>query len=185
MDGFSRRAMMIGVGASLMTAACGNEISGQGTAVIDARVSETLLYMNENYPGTRDLRDKAAGILVMPLITKAGFGLGGSFGRGALQIEDVTVDYYSAASASFGLQIGAKQFAHVLFFMNAEALSAFRQGEGWSAGGDIEYAISDQATNLSADTIDSLSPVIALIFGQAGAHVGASLEGTKYTRIMF
>jgi len=184
MNGFSRRTMIIGVGASVAVAACGNGVGGQGAAAIDARAAETLKYMYENYPGTRDLSDKASGVLVMPLITKAGFGLGGSYGRGALQIEDVTVDYYSAASASFGLQIGAKQFTHVLFFMNQEALSVFRQGDGWAAGGDIEYAISDQGGNMSADTIDSLSPVVALVFGQAGIHVGATLEGTKYTRII-
>ena len=47
-----------------------------------------------------ELRDKASGILVMPLVTKAGLGFGGAYGRGALRVNDVSVDYYSATSGS-------------------------------------------------------------------------------------
>ena len=43
------------------------------------------------------------------LLTEAGFGIGGAYGRGALRINDVTVDYYSAAKATIGFQIGAQQ----------------------------------------------------------------------------
>ena len=63
----------------------------------------------------------------MPLVTEAGFGFGGSYGRGALRIEGVTVDYYSATKATFGFQIGAQQYAHALFFMTPEALEEFRR----------------------------------------------------------
>ncbi len=184
MSSISRRALIASIGAAAMIPACGNGVDRQGGARIDARVAATLSQLYQTYPETRDLADKAAGILVMPLITEAGFGLGGSFGRGALQIDAVSVDYYSAASASFGFQIGAQQFAHVLFFMTPEALAGFRQGDGWAVGGDIEYAAINQGGNISADTTSALSPVIAVVFGQAGLHVGATLEGTKYTRII-
>ncbi|HGG63375.1 MAG TPA: twin-arginine translocation pathway signal, partial [Rhodobacteraceae bacterium] len=128
--------------------------------------------------------NKAVGMLVMPLITKAGFGLGGSYGRGALRVNGVTVDYYSAAAASIGLQIGAQQFSHVLYFMTDEALADFRRSSGWAAGGDLEYALNDNGGNVSTETTVALAPVVAVIFGQAGLMVGATLEGTKYTRII-
>lgn len=184
MSSFSRRGILVCAGAAAFTSACGNGIGSQGGAEIDARVAATLNNMYETYPGTRDLASKAAGMLVMPLITEAGFGLGGSYGRGALQINNVSVDYYSATSASIGLQIGGQQFTHVLFFMTQEALHDFRVSDGWAAGGDIEYVAIDQGANISADTTNVLAPVIAVIFGQAGLHVGATLEGTKYTRII-
>ncbi len=180
----SRRGFILGTGALVTTAACSNGVDAGGSARIDARVGPTLDHMYSTYPGTRDLANKAVGMLVMPLITEAGFGIGGSFGRGALQIDGATVDYYSAASGSFGLQIGAKQFAHVLFFMTNEALYGFRSSHGWAAGADLEYAVSDQGGDVSTDTTTALSPVIAVIFGQAGLHIGATLEGTKYTRII-
>ncbi len=123
-------------------------------------------------------------MLVMPLVTKAGFGIGGAYGRGALRIDGVTVDYYSAASGTVGLQIGAQQYSHVLFFMTSEALERFRRSPGWAAGADIEYTLNQEGENLTAETTTTMSPVIALIFGQAGLIAGATLKGTKYTRII-
>lgn len=120
----------------------------------------------------------------MPLITEGGFIVGGGYGRGALRVGGATVDYYSATKGSVGLQIGAQQFAHVLFFMTEDALAGFRRASGWVAGADIEYVFSDQGENLRADTTTASTPVLAVIFGRAGALVGASLEGTKYTRII-
>lgn len=167
-----------------MTAACGNGVGSGGAETIDARVDATLNFMYRTYPGTDELRDKASGMLVMPLVTEAGFGVGGSYGRGALRVNDVTVDYYSAAQASIGLQIGAQQYAHVLFFMTEEALMEFRRSSGYAAGADLEYVFQDEGESLEAATTTSLAPVIAVIFGQAGLRVGATLEGTKYTRII-
>ncbi len=181
----TRRAFLAGGGATILaTAGCSNGLSSRGSQNIDARVASTLEYLYSNYPSTRDLRDKASGILVMPLITKAGFGVGGSYGRGALVVDGMPIDYYSAATANVGLQIGAQQYAHVLFFMTNDALYDFRNSSGYEAGADIEYAVRDRGGNLSATTTTSLTPVIGVIFGQAGLIAGATLEGTKYTRII-
>ena len=90
----------------------------------------------------------------------------------------------SATKGSFGLQIGAQQYAHVLFFMTEPALTGFRRSQGWAAGADVEYVFKDQGGNLRAETTTSVAPVIAVIFGQAGLLVGATLEGVKYTRII-
>lgn len=184
MKKITRRSVALGIVASTSLAACGNGIGSGGAATIDARVNSTLDEMYRAYPGTRDLSNRAAGILVMPLITEVGIGLGGSYGRGALRVGDSTVDYYSAASGSAGLQVGAQQFSHVLFFMTPEALLEFRQSPGWAAGADVEYAVNSQSEMLRAETTTSLSPVIAVVFGQTGLRLGATLEGTKYTRII-
>lgn len=183
MTQMTRRAFGLSA-AALPLAACSNGIGSTGAATIDARVAETLTFMYQTYPGTASLRDQASGLLVMPLVTEAGLGLGGSFGRGALQIGGTTVDYYSAAAASAGLQIGAQQYSHVLFFMTDEALQEFRAGPGWAAGANIEYAVNASGETLLADTTTALSPVIAVVFAQVGLRVGATLEGTKYTRII-
>lgn len=165
-------------------AGCANGIGNSNDQRIDLRVDQTLDFMYNRYPSTVTLAEKSTGMLVMPVVTEAGFGVGGSFGRGALRVNDITVDYYSAASASAGFQIGAQQFAHVLFFMTDEALLDFRRSSGWAAGADIEYAIQAQGGSVRAETTTTLAPVIAAIFGQAGFRVGATLEGTKYTRII-
>lgn len=185
MDMMNRRSFTLAALAGAgMTAACGNGVGSNGAAEIDARVTNTLNYLYSNYPNARTLEAKSTGILVMPLITEAGFGVGAGYGRGALLVDNATVDYYSATKGSFGLQIGASQHAHVLFFVTEGALAEFRRSNGWAAGADLKYAAIDQGQNLEVDTTTSLAPVIAVVFGQAGLHVGATLEGTKYSRII-
>lgn len=170
-------------GASL-TAACGNGVGSDGAATIDARVDATLNEMYANYPNTAAIAEKASGMLVMPLVTEAGFGLGGGYGRGALRVGGATVDYYSNTKASAGLQIGFQQYAHVLFFMTDAALADFRSSQGWTLGADVEYVVSDKAGNVGTDTTTLNSPVLAAVFSQAGLRIGATLEGSKYNRII-
>lgn len=185
MSKLTRRSFALGALATApVLAGCANGVGSHGSTKIDARADTTLDYLYNTYPYTQELGQKAAGILVMPLITEAGFGIGGGYGRGALRIDNVTVDYYSATKGSIGLQIGAQQFAHVLFFMTDGALANFRRASGWVAGGDLEYVFKDKGQNVRADSITANAPVQAMIFGQAGAMAGVSLEGMKYSRII-
>ena len=181
---FTRRDTLLGLGAVSLLSACANGVGGSGAATIDARVDSTLSQLYANYPATRELADKSVGQLVMPLVTEAGLGLGGGYGRGALRVGGATVDYYSVVKASGGLQIGAQQYAHVLYFMTQDALSNFRRSPGYAAGANVEYATPESGETLAAETTTSLAPVIAVIFGQSGLRVGATLEGVKYTRII-
>jgi lipid-binding SYLF domain-containing protein len=180
----TRRRVILAGTALAALAACNNGTGSSGAATLDARVDSTLAFLTETYPNTRDLLSRAAGVLVMPLVTEVGLGLGAAYGTGALRIGGATVDYYSATAASAGLQIGAQQYSHVLFFMTEEALAEFRASPGWVAGAGLEYAANTEAETLVADTVTSLSPVIAVVFGQTGLRLGATIEGTKYTRII-
>lgn len=181
----TRRGLLVGAGAVAATAlaACNNGIGSNGSAQIDARVAATEQFLFTQYPGTRDLASRAAGVLYMPLMTEVGAGFGGAFGRGALRIQGVTVDYYSAAKGSFGLQIGAQQYAHTLFFMTPGALEKFRRSSGWAAGADVRYASPEEGASIGKETTE-LDEVIALVYGQQGLIAGATLSGIKYTRII-
>lgn len=185
MTDVTRRVFLGGAGAAvLLTAGCANGVGSNGAAQIDARVNATRDYLFSQYPGTRELAARSAGVLYMPLITEAGLFYGGAYGRGALRIRDVTVDYYSATKASFGLQIGAQQYAHALFFTNEAALSEFRRSAGWAASGDIRYATPEAGGSIGKQTNEIDSGVEAFVFGQQGLIAGASLAGVKYTRII-
>jgi lipid-binding SYLF domain-containing protein len=178
----TRRGLLLGAGALGLTA-CNNGVGSNGGAQIDARVDATQSFLFSRYPGTQDLANRANGVLYMPLMTEAGFGIGGAFGRGALRIGGATVDYYSAAKGTIGFQIGAQQYAHALFFMTSEALEEFRRSSGWAASGEIRYATPEQGASIGKETTE-LDPVIALVFGQQGLIAGATLGGVKYTRII-
>ncbi len=181
----TRRTLIGALGGMAVLAACSGPDRDDGAARIDARVDSALRYLYANHPETVGLRDKAEGILVMPVVTKAGLLLGGgAYGRGALRVRDVTVDYYSVASATFGPQFGAQQHSHALFFMTEDALQKFRNSPGLAAGSDTEFVLGRQAENISTETTMALNPVIGVIFGQAGLTAGATLKGVKYSRII-
>ena len=184
-SGLSRRVFTLGAlaGASV-TAACGNGIGNTNADELDSRTDATVNEMFRLYPNTKSLADKASGMLVMPVVTEAGFGFGGAYGQGALRIQGATVDYYSLTEGSWGLQIGAQQYSHVLFFMTDEALNNFRQSPGWAVGADIKYVISDIGEGAAASSTTALSPVLAAVFNRGGLYAGAALEGNKYNRII-
>lgn len=184
MSTYSRRGFIVAGGSVPLLAACGNGVNSGAAERIDARVDAAIDFMVQEVPGTGQLVEDAAGMLVMPLVTQAGFGVGGAYGRGALRVNGATVDYYSAIAGTFGLQIGAQQYAHTLFFMTDEALRNFRASPGWSAGANVRYAVNATGASLGVDTTTILDPVIAVVYGQAGLIVGATLEGTRYTRII-
>jgi lipid-binding SYLF domain-containing protein len=180
----SRRGLLAAGGATLGLAACGNGIGSNGGTTLDARVDATRDYMKRNFPLAYAKIQQASGVLYMPLMTEAGLFFGGAYGRGALRINDVTVDYYSATQGSWGLQVGAQQYAHIILFMTPEALANFRSSPGWTAGADMQYATPDGGQNAGVDTTTTSAPVVAYVFGQAGFIIGATLSGTKYTRII-
>ena len=185
MDKITRRGLIVGLGgAGVMLAGCGNPVGGPGPEILDARVDRMRDFLFERYPGTRDLADQAHGVLYMPLVTEGGLFLGGSYGRGALRIDGATVDYYSSTRASVGLQIGAQQYAHALFFMTREALAEFRASDGWGVSADLRYATPEGGAAAGMDTTTRQAPIIALVFGQAGLIAGASLSGVRYARIV-
>ncbi|MDG1430499.1 MAG: YSC84-related protein [Paracoccaceae bacterium] len=186
MKNITRRLVTFGLGAAALAtvAACGNGVGSNGAPTIDARADQTLSYLYNTYPSTRDIADKAAGVLVMPLITEAGVGLGAAYGRGVLRVGDVTVDYYSITQASAGFQFGAQQYAHTLFFMTEESLADFRRSSGYVAGADLEYVFQNEGDSFKADTNTITEPILAMVFGQAGVRIGATVEGAKYTRII-
>lgn len=181
---WTRRAALAG-GLTVLLAGCASvEGSAQRATQIDQRVDAALSFLESTVPGSDDLGVKAAGVLVMPLVTEAGFGVGGSYGKGALRINGATIDYYQATQASFGFQIGAQQYAHAIFFMTEEALSNFRNGAGLTVGGELKITLADTGENISAETLTALDPVVGIVFGQAGLIAGASLDGTIYNRII-
>jgi lipid-binding SYLF domain-containing protein len=152
-------------------------------AEIDADVRTTMEDFFAKVRGSRELVNKSAAILVFPSVIKAGIGIGGEYGEGALLTRERTVDYYNIVSASIGFQLGAQQRAVILVFMTPEALAAFRRTKGWKVGVDASVAVISVGAGGSIDTARISSPIVGFIFDQKGLMYNLTLEGTKITRI--
>ncbi len=152
-------------------------------AVIDARVDLALAELFSKVVGAQDLHDRAVGVLIMPDIVKGGLIVGGSYGEGALRVAGATVEYYSIASASVGLQVGIQKTKAALFFMTEDALARFRRADGWEVGADAEVTFPGSGVNVSTDSTTRNAPIVGIVFGEDGFLAGASLQGSKYSRI--
>lgn len=150
---------------------------------IDAQVRESLLQFQKQTSAGHELAQKAAGMLVFPKVIKAGLGVGGEFGEGALLVGGKTVAYYNIASASIGLQFGAQARSEILLFMNASALGNFRKSAGWRAGVDGSVALATLGAGGSIDTETAQKPIIGFIFSNQGLMYNLTFEGTKISRI--
>ena len=150
---------------------------------IDAGVDETLDRFFYNIRGAAELANKAVGILVFPSVVKAGFGIGGEYGEGALLVRRRTVGYYNTVSASIGFQLGVQARSVIIMFMTPEALDQFRATAGWKIGADASVAIVTVGVGGSIDTNKITSPVIGFILDPKGLMYNLTLEGSKISRI--
>lgn len=150
---------------------------------IDTKVSGALAQFRKEVPGGAEFLSKASGVLVFPDVIKAGLVVGGEYGAGALRIGGKTVQYYNIASASFGFQIGAQQYAIVMVFLNNEALQKFRDSKGWEAGVDGSVAIAEWGAGEDINTQNFKDPIVGFVFSNKGLMAGISIEGSKITEI--
>ena len=150
---------------------------------IDTDVQEVLKDFSYLSPGNKELLEKANGILVFPSVIKAGFLVGGEYGEGSLQIGGKTVNYYSIASASLGLQLGAQERAEIILFMDKNALDKFVGSDGWSAGVDGSIAVIDAGAGKGLSTETIKDPIIAIIMRNRGLMANLSFEGAKISKI--
>jgi lipid-binding SYLF domain-containing protein len=152
------------------------------TEQIDADVAAALTRFYAQDQDHRDLAQKASAILVFPHLTKAGAGIGGEYGEGALEIDGKTVGYYKMTGASLGATLGAAHRSEVILFMTDDARAKFMNSRDWTVGVDAGVAIVKGA-GVKADTETLRRPVVAFVFGEQGLIADVSMEGAKVSKL--
>jgi len=150
---------------------------------INIEVDAALERFYKEVPGAKKFAQRAKGILVFPSVIKAGFGIGGEYGEGALRIANKTVEYYSTAAASIGFQIGAQTKTVILVFLKSAALKKFRASDGWEAGVDGSVALVKVGKGGSIDSTNIRDPIVGFIFSNEGLMYNLTIEGSKYSRL--
>lgn len=161
-----------------------NRAEAKSKEEINIGVDATLEQFRKEVPGGTEFLKKAKGVLVFPSVIKAGFGIGGEYGEGALRIDGKTVEYYSTAAASIGFQLGLQSKSIVLVFLANDALSHFRESKGWKAGVDGSVAIVEWGKGGDINTIDIEDPIVGFVFSNKGLMFNLTIEGSKFTKII-
>jgi len=150
---------------------------------IDERTDKALTEFRKEVRGADAVLAKAAGVLVFPSVKKAGIGVGGEYGQGALRVGGETVAYYSTASASIGFQLGAQARRQMIVFLDPQALEKFRLSDGWEVGVDASVAVVTIDAGGSIDATQLNQPIVAFVFDSKGLMYNLSLEGSKISQI--
>lgn len=175
----SRRLAFAGSMALLALAVGAGSAEASKPATINAGVDAAIKQCYGSVAGCEAVAEQAKGVLVFPEVTRAGVGIGGSYGVGALQVDGKTVGYYSTTGASIGLQAGAEKHAEVIMFLTDEALARFVKSTGWQVGGDASVTVIDEGSSSNIDTLTENHPVVAFVYGEKGLMGALALEGTK------
>ena len=181
-------AVALGLGSIAMvgctTTPKGAEASGPtARAAIDREVDATLSRLYSTVPGTREMVQRSAGVLVFPSVVGGSFVVGAEYGRGALREGGRTTGYYSTTAGSIGLQAGGQSKAVIYVFNTREALEKFKNSKGWTAGVDATVAVGKIGANGSVDTETMKQAVSSFILTNVGLEAGAAVGAAKITQI--
>jgi lipid-binding SYLF domain-containing protein len=178
---FVRSLSRIFVAAAFAFAPVSAIAAGAAELASDANASLQQLYAS--VPAAKALGASANAILVFPKVTKAGLGVGGQYGEGALLKGGKPVAYYSTAGASIGLQAGAQTYSYALFFMNPNALAQLDKADGFEVGVGPTVVVMDEGKAKTMTTTTAKDDIYAFIFGQKGLMAGLGVQGNKITKI--
>ena len=174
---------LVGIFVGAALAFAGQVAMAATAAELSRDANARLQQLYASVPAAKALGSKAQAILVFPKVTKAGLGVGGQFGEGALLKGGKAVAYYNTAGASIGLQAGAQQFGYAMFFMTANALAQLDKADGFEVGVGPTVVVVDEGMAKTMTTTTVKDDIYAFIFGQKGLMAGVGLQGNKITKI--
>ena len=182
------KTYMAGVlaGAALFCAAYPSVAQDKGKTAATELASESKAALQQLYasvPLAKELGPKAQAILVFPKVTKAGLGIGGQYGEGALLKGGTAVAYYKTTGASVGLQAGGQQYGYAMLFMNAKALAQLDNAKGFEVGVGPSVVLVDEGMAKTTTTTTLKDDIYAFVFGQKGLMAGLGIQGNKISKI--
>ena len=126
--------------------------------------------------GASDMFKSAYGFALFPTIGKAGFVVGGAYGKGRVYEQGKYIGATAMTQATIGFQLGASGFSQVIFFQDERALSEFTNGS-FEFGAEAEATALTASAGLSANTSGSSATA-------SGGKNNATTGGIGYNKGM-
>jgi lipid-binding SYLF domain-containing protein len=147
-------------------------------------VMQEVLNVPDNIP--RELLEKAECVIVIPSVRKLAFGVGASYGRGAMvcrQGEKFRGPWgapamYALEGGSVGFQIGGEATDLILLVMNDRGMESILSSKV-KLGADASVAAGPKGRDASADTDAWMRAEILSYSRSRGLFAGVSLEGSS------
>jgi lipid-binding SYLF domain-containing protein len=175
----------IAVAASLVASSItlpARAATGDDQALVDHAIGTLQdLRADKEFGNARDLMHRARAVLIAPRIFKAGFFVGGEGGQAVLMTRGArgwsSPAFYTVASASFGLQIGAQESEMIIFVMSDKALQALMR-DNFKIGANAGIAVATLGSTVEGATTANAGADIVVWASSSGAYAGLSLDGS-------
>lgn len=146
-------------------------------------VMQEVLNIPDDIP--RDLLEKAECVIVIPSVRKLAFGVGASYGRGAMVCRKGekfngpwgSPAMYALEGGSVGFQIGGEATDLILLVMNDRGMESILSSKV-KLGADASIAGGPKGRDASANTDASMRAEILSYSRSRGVFAGVSLEGS-------
>jgi SH3 domain-containing YSC84-like protein 1 len=183
----TRRTLIPASAAAALLATAGISLPAHADSGPQDTVNHALgtlqdLRGDKEFGNALQLMRRARAVLIAPRIFKAGFFVGGEGGRAVLMARGARGSwshpaFYTVASASFGLQIGAQESEMIMFIMSERALNAVMQNK-FQIGANAGIAVATLGSTVAGATTTNAGPDIVVWASSSGAYAGISLDGT-------
>jgi lipid-binding SYLF domain-containing protein len=146
-------------------------------------VMQEVLNVPDNIP--QELLEKAECVIVIPSVKKLAFGVGASYGRGAMVCRQGAKfrgpwgapAMYALEGGSIGFQIGGEATDLILLVMNDRGMDSILSSKV-KLGADASVAGGPKGRDASADTDAWMRAEILSYSRSRGLFAGVSLEGS-------
>ncbi len=169
------------LGVALLTAAPACAGSDQQADVDHALGTLQDLHNDKAFGNARELMRSARAVMIAPRIFKAGFFFGGEGGTALLMVRGShgwsDPAFYTIGSASFGLQIGAKESEMILIIRSDRALKAVMRDK-FKFGADAGLTLATLGSDVQAATTANVGADIIVWASSSGAYAGLTLDGS-------
>jgi lipid-binding SYLF domain-containing protein len=142
-------------------------------AKLTTNADATLASYKAKDSSLQALLDKSVGYAVFPDIGKAGWMIGGSYGRGQVYQGGSLIGYADISEVSAGFQWGAQNFSELLIFLKQADFDKFKGGD-FSVGANVSAVA---LTAGAAGTTDMTKGAIALVDVKGGMMAEAAIGG--------
>ena len=126
--------------------------------------------------GISNMFNSAYGYALFPTIGKAGFIIGGAYGKGRVYEQGKHIGNTAMTQATVGFQLGGTGFSQVVFFQDKRALTEFTNGN-YEFGAEAQATAITAAAGASANTAGSSATA-------SGGKNNASTAGGSYNKGM-
>jgi lipid-binding SYLF domain-containing protein len=169
------------VAAPILTARPAMAQSDQQAIVDHALGTLQDLRHDKEFGNARELLHSSRAVLIAPRIFKGAFVVGGEGGTAVLLVRGPhgwsDPAFYTIGSASFGLQIGAKESEAILFIRSQRALDALMHDK-FKIGADAGIAVATLGSDVQGATTAHAGADIISWASSSGAFAGLSLDGS-------